>query len=80
MARAERGWKTKTFLMAVPVFLLLIVGASRVYLGVHWPTDVVAGWALGVSWAAAAWLVFRFLERRYRLPVELSSDKQEGQK
>lgn len=70
MARAERHRRTKVFLLAVPVILLLIVGMSRVYLGVHWPTDVLAGWAFGVSWAAAAWLVFRYLERRYHLPIE----------
>lgn len=74
MSRAEKRRKAKAFLLVVVVFLFLIVGASRVYLGVHWPTDVLAGWAFGVSWAASAWLVFRFLERRYHLPIENSEN------
>ena len=74
LSRAEKRLRAKAFLLAVAFFLLSIVGVSRVYLGVHWPTDVLAGWAFGVVWAAAAWLVFRYLERRYHLPVEPSSD------
>ncbi|WP_417849745.1 phosphatase PAP2 family protein [Thalassoglobus sp.] len=73
MARAERRRRAKVFLLAVPVFLLLIVGVSRVYLGVHWPTDVLAGWAFGVSWAAASWLIFELLQRRFHLNVQPES-------
>ena len=69
MARAERDRKTKVFLIAVPVVLSLLIGVSRVYMGVHWPTDVLAGWLFGMTWAAASWLVFRYMQRRHRLRV-----------
>ncbi len=73
MARAERDRRTKVFLIAVPVVLSLLIGVSRVYMGVHWPTDVVAGWLFGMTWAAASWLIFRYLQRKYRLPVQAKS-------
>lgn len=41
--------------MAGAVFASLVIGASRPLLGVHWPSDVVAGWAIGAAWLTLAW-------------------------
>jgi len=64
--------RQKAFVFAVAALLAALIGASRVYLGVHWTTDVLAGWSLGAAWAMicwlAAWLLRRFL-RRHPGPV-----------
>ena len=59
MARAQPDRRIKAFVLGGAILLTLLVGISRVYLGVHWPTDVLAGWCLGAAWAAMWWLVLR---------------------
>jgi undecaprenyl-diphosphatase len=64
LARLEVKRAVKFYFLAVSAVLTALVGLSRVYLGVHWPTDVLAGWAVGAAWAMAVWLVALWLQRR----------------
>ncbi len=48
--RERPGAVRRTVLAALGAFLVVVVGFSRVYLGVHWPSDVLAGWLIGVLW------------------------------
>jgi undecaprenyl-diphosphatase len=63
----------KFYCMAVAMLLTVLVGASRVFLGVHYPTDVLAGWLVGLSWALLWWIAERTLERRTSLRRERAS-------
>jgi len=56
--------KLKIYVLCVAVLLTVFVGVSRIYLGVHYPTDVLGGWLAGLVWALLCWLVARRLQRR----------------
>lgn len=67
LAQTMARRREKFYILAVAVFLTALVGVSRVYLGVHYPTDVVAGWAAGVAWALLFWGIAWWLQRRGEL-------------
>ena len=65
LSRAQPYRSTRMFLIAAAIFLTLIIGLSRMYLGVHYPTDVLGGWCAGAVWAAGCWMLARrFLARK----------------
>ena len=51
----------------VALLLIVLIGASRVYLGVHYPTDVLGGFAVGIVWVVSVALGDRLAERRLRV-------------
>ena len=66
VARIVPGRLARTYIMTVAVILTLLVGVSRVYLGVHWPSDVLAGWFAGFAWALLCRLAARGVLGRKR--------------
>jgi undecaprenyl-diphosphatase len=64
LARVQPRRVLKLYLLGLAILLTVAVGFSRVYLGVHWPTDVLAGWAVGAAWALFCWAIALWLQRR----------------
>lgn len=67
LARTQKDRSVRIYFLSVAIALTLAVGFSRVYLGVHWPSDVIGGWCVGASWAALCSLIARSLQRRNKL-------------
>lgn len=63
-SRFLHGQTTRIYVLSLAVLTTLLVGVSRIYLGVHWPSDVLAGWCAGFAWAMLCWLVARALQHR----------------
>jgi undecaprenyl-diphosphatase len=79
MAAIEQRRRVRAYIIAMAVLTAALVGATRVYLGVHYPTDVAAGWALGVAWAVGCWGVARWWRLRAKSRVdEARKDLAEG--
>lgn len=70
LARTEKSRAIRAYLIGLAVVLTLMIGSSRVYLGVHWPSDVAAGWCVGGAWAILCSLIARALQRRRTLEPE----------
>jgi undecaprenyl-diphosphatase len=79
LMRIAEGRLAKYYCIAIAMFLTFLVGSSRVFLGVHYPTDVVAGWLIGMTWALLCWVVERTLERRAGLKREKEQHEKQSE-
>ncbi|MEX2171573.1 MAG: phosphatase PAP2 family protein [Pirellulales bacterium] len=71
VARLVTNRYLQVLVVSLAIAITLAVGVSRVYLGVHWPSDVLAGWALGTLWALVCWVAAAWLQTHGDLEREV---------
>ena len=64
LAKIAPDGKIRIFFLGTAIFLTAIVGLSRIYMGVHFPSDVLAGWCVGAAWALLCNIAATVMQRR----------------
>ena len=74
LTRAFSKTRMKAYTLVWTVVLVLLIGLTRIYLGAHWASDVLAGWGIGAFWAMVLWLFAYAAERRQRVMMARLQD------
>jgi undecaprenyl-diphosphatase len=75
LASLHSSLRLKAYFLGLAILLTVAVGISRIYLGVHYPTDVLAGWCIGAAWAAVCWTIFHWLQGQRQLEPPPEDDQ-----
>lgn len=67
LMRVSPARGARIYVFSASLLMAFLIGLSRIYLGVHWPTDVLAGWLVGSAWALLTWTIAFVLQRRGEL-------------
>jgi len=78
LTRAFPRRHLKAFVLFAAMLIALLIGLTRVYLGAHWASDVLAGWCAGAAWAMALWLVAYAMQRRQEAAHARLQDHQDA--
>ncbi len=62
LARTHPFFTISLYFMSLAIFLTVLIGVSRIYLGVHYPTDILGGWCIGTAWAMVCWVLMAWLQ------------------
>ena len=65
LAQTQKQWNLKVFFVVVAAVLTVTVGVTRVFMGMHYPTDVLAGWIIGGVWATFIWLASKLIYKMW---------------
>jgi len=63
LAESQTRYSIKIYILSLAILIILLVGISRVYLQVHWPSDVLAGWLGGTAWALMFWIIAHYMRK-----------------
>ena len=75
LARFAPTRSLQIFSICAAIFLTLLVGMSRLYMGVHYPSDVLAGWCLGSAWALVCSRIAMVMQRRGTVEKPAGQDR-----